>query len=182
MNRFHRLLPLFAALAFVVPAFAVSAFETPATVGGFDRVAWQDDFAVLKRALQRDYANLAWFGSTQGGVDLPALDRQVQRALASAENDAQAEQALRDFVAGFGDGHFSFVLTLDAHTDGPADKVPDIADADLAAMDAAAGCAASGYAPAQRAAWLVPLSQDFTGTYGCFGVERKKSIASSVPS
>ena len=32
------------------------------------------------------------------------------------------------------------------------------------------------------AAWLVPLSQLLRGSYGCEGFERKKLIASSVPS
>lgn len=118
----------------------------------FDRDAWQQDYARLKQALEQGYANLAWFGSPQGGVDLPALDRQTLRALAGAENSAQAEQALRDFVAGFHDGHFSFLASLRPG----APVASPSSDVELGALDAGAACAiltkASG-----RVAFSLPM-------------------------
>ena len=123
----------------------------------FDRGDWQDDYAFLKQALQRDYANLAWFASPQGQVDLPALDRQTRRALAAAESDAQAEQAIRDFVAGLHDGHFSFVPTSGPRVDGGPATAGDIPARELAALDAASGCAAIGVAPGQRSAFSLPF-------------------------
>lgn len=131
MNRSRRFLIVLWAMLASLPATAAEP--------GFDRTAWQADYAYLKQTLQRNYANLAWMGSPQGGVDLPALDRQTQRALAGAENDAQAERAIRDFVAGFHDGHFSFLTPLQT---GVAAAEP--AEVDLASADAASGCAALG--------------------------------------
>lgn len=123
-------------------AAALIAAASPCAAAGFDPAPWRQDYAQLKRTLEREYANLAWFASPQGGVDLPALDRATARALDGAENDAQAERALRDFVAGFGDGHFSFVPTLQPAAAEPVAAPPP---ADERRLDAAAGCAALGY-------------------------------------
>lgn len=143
MFRVRRVLPalLFAA----VPLCALAAPD-------FDRDAWRADYATLKQALERDYANLAWIGSTQSGVDLPALDRQTQRALDSAENDAQAEQAIRDFVAGFHDGHFSFLTTLQTVA-----AAAEPASVDLSAADAASGCAALGVGAGGHPGFSLPF-------------------------
>ncbi|TBV76707.1 S41 family peptidase [Pseudoxanthomonas winnipegensis] len=143
MFRVRRVLP--ALLLAAVPLCALAAPD-------FDRDAWRADYATLKQALERDYANLAWIGSTQSGVDLPALDRQTRRALDSAENDAQAEQAIRDFVAGFHDGHFSFLTTLQT---GAAAAEP--ASVDLSAADAASGCAALGVGAGGHPGFSLPF-------------------------
>lgn len=132
---------------------AASATSATAATAGFDREAWLRDYAALKQALERDYANLAWFGSPQGGVDLPALDRFTVRALRSAENDAQARLAIRDFIAGFHDGHFSVLSTLQ-----PAAQAADDPPAPrLRGLDAAAGCAALGYGANAPASFSLPF-------------------------
>jgi len=148
LNSCRGIVLLFAALACTPRA---AAGEPAAT---FDRVAWQQDYAQLKQALEQGYANLAWFGSPQGGVDLPALDRQTRRALSGAENDAQAAQALRDFVAGFHDGHFSFLAAL-APAVVTAAPAPALRE-DLAGLDAEAACAVLAAADG-RVAFSLPI-------------------------
>src|SRR5690606_21579581 len=130
MVRSHHLLPFVVAAAIAWPAAVAAAAP------GFDRAAWQGDYAALKRALERDYANLAWAGSPQGGADLPALDRQARRALAGAENDGQAEQAIRSFVAGFRDGHLSFLPRLEPDPGAAEVAATGPSPAELAAFDA----------------------------------------------
>jgi hypothetical protein len=71
----------------------------------FDRASWQSDFKQLKSELEAGYSHLAWFGSADSGVDLPAMDRVATKALKSATTDAEASAALTSFVAGFHDGH-----------------------------------------------------------------------------
>jgi len=133
-------LSLFRGIALAFGALACTPWAVADDTGTrFDRVAWQQDYAQLKQALEQGYANLAWFGSLQGGADLPALDRQTQRALDGAENDSQAAQALRDFVAGFHDGHFSFLSTL-APTPTTSLPAPALRE-DLAGLEADAACA-----------------------------------------
>lgn len=73
----------------------------------FDRKGWLADYAELKQGLERDYAHLAWFGSPEGGVDLPALDKKTTQALKAAKDDAEAAAAVTAFVAAFHDGHFT---------------------------------------------------------------------------
>ena len=119
----------------------------------FDREAWRGDYSALKRALEQSYANLAWFASPQGGVDLPALDRRTQRMLDLAGDDADARAALLAFVAAFHDGHFS-PLPLRAPATATA---AEPARPDLATLDAAAGCAALGYAVTRSTAFSLPF-------------------------
>src|SRR5512147_1050853 len=73
----------------------------------FDRQTWLDDYTSLRAHLERSYANLLWFASPAGGVDLPALHARTLSALKAAPNEAAAEAAIESFVNGFGDGHFS---------------------------------------------------------------------------
>jgi hypothetical protein len=121
----------------------------------FDRAAWQQDYAQLKQALEQGYANLAWKASGAGGVDLPALDRATNEALARAASDAQAIDAIRAFVAGFHDGHFS-ELPYRAAAPGPA---VEPADAKLTPIDAAGGCAALGFASTGSVAFTLPFER-----------------------
>jgi hypothetical protein len=119
----------------------------------FDRKAWTNDYAVLKHALEQRYANLAWFASPQGGVDLPALDRRTQRALAVAESDAEAKGVLLAFVSAFHDGHFSVLATRE-----PANGTSsEPAKAALDTLDASAGCAALSYAITRSTAYSLPF-------------------------
>jgi hypothetical protein len=108
----------------------------------------------LKSALEDGYANLAWFGSPAGGVDLPALDRRTVRALEQAPDDEAARQAILDFVAAFHDGHFSRLATQV-----PAGAQPEAEPplADLRSLAPAAGCAALGYANRSPMAFSLPF-------------------------
>lgn len=119
---------------------------------GIDREAWRGDLAVLKQTLQDDYAHLAWVASTQSGVDLPALEHDAQQAIATAGSDAQAEQALRTFLAGFHDGHLKL---LDRQATGASAPTP--AAVDPRTLDASTGCAALGVLDEGRHDYSVPL-------------------------
>jgi hypothetical protein len=92
-------------------AALVGQAQTPA----FDRDPWLQDYATMKQALERTYANLAWFGSPEGDVDLRALDRQTMAALQAATSDVEARAAILAFVRGFHDGHFSQLRTPPAN-------------------------------------------------------------------
>src|ERR1051325_4043364 len=120
----------------------------------FDRNAWLGDYAALKQALEARYANLAWFASPEGGVDLPALDRRTLAALQSAASDDDAREALLAFVRGFRDGHFS---QLPAVEPAPAVQAAPPPNAELSRKDAATVCAALNYAPYNRPQFSLPF-------------------------
>src|SRR5471030_324981 len=91
----------------IVAALLLGGGAASAAAQSFDRNAWLDDYAYLKRALEVRYANLAWFASPEGGVDLPAVDRRTLAMLRSATNDDDAKITIQSFVRAFHDGHFS---------------------------------------------------------------------------
>src|ERR1051325_6543330 len=66
-----------------------AAFTQPPAAAAFNRVEWHSDYSYPKVQLERDYSNLAWFGSPQGGVDLPALDRATRAALENAKTRSE---------------------------------------------------------------------------------------------
>ena len=133
-------------------AASAGAISVPPDPPAFDRAAWQDDYAALKHELERRYANLAWFASPEGGVDLPALDRYTTAALAIAGNDDQASVVLADFVRSFHDDHFSALPPVAPGSAGPTP--PKVS---LAGLDATAGCAALGYSPDTRVSFSAPF-------------------------
>ncbi|MEP6619395.1 MAG: S41 family peptidase [bacterium] len=125
----------------------------PASAQAFDRAAWQQDYTVLKTALEKRYSNLAWFASPEGGIDLPALNRRTLSALQSATSDEDGNSALLAFVRGFHDGHFSQLPTLTpATTVGAAPATPE-----YSRQDAATGCAALNFAPYDRPIFSLPF-------------------------
>jgi hypothetical protein len=119
----------------------------------FDRKAWQEDYTYLKSALEQNYANLAWLGSPQGGVDLPALDLRTQRALDQAETDKDARAAILAFVAGFHDGHFSRLASIRPGEPVIANAAPPTPGN----ADAVADCTALGYTATTTAPFSLPL-------------------------
>src|SRR5690349_21752745 len=131
-------------LAGIAPALAAQTF---------DRAAWQRDYGQLKDTLQKQYVNLAWKASGAGGVDLPALDRATTDALARASNDTEAADAIRRFVGGFHDGHFSELPYL-AAASGP---ITEPAEASLDPDDPATGRAALGFASTDPVAFSLPI-------------------------
>ena len=139
LKRRRRSLILIAALALVSAAPA----QQP----------WLDDYAALKAAMEARYANLAWFGSPQGGVDLPRLDRRTTEALSRAETRDDALAALRAFVAAFDDGHFSIVPSpLEVGTPEAEPARPE-----LGGSHAAQACAALGYGNRSQVAFSLPF-------------------------
>ena len=77
-----------AILALLACASAAGAAGPPTAGAPFDPAAWLADYAALKLELERRYSHLAWFGSPQGGVDLPALDSATRSALDRARSSA----------------------------------------------------------------------------------------------
>jgi hypothetical protein len=119
----------------------------------FDPQPWLDDFSALKAGMEDRYANLAWFASPVGGVDLPALERQTRKALAAADSAGEARRIIQDFVAALGDGHFS--TQPDDPPAGAAHAEPEAVKLDP--DDPVNGCAALGYAPRGRIGFSLPF-------------------------
>ena len=133
------------AVAAAVLALAPTA--PPPSVRGIE------DFGQLKAELQRSYANLAWLGSREGGVDLPALEERTREAIAAAKTDEDVVRALRAFGAGMHDGHLSELPFLAPS----AQAAPDPPPPALNPADATGGCAALGFAPAASVAFSAPF-------------------------
>jgi hypothetical protein len=139
----------------VLAAFAASLLTVHcmAQARSFDPNPWLQDYANLKQALEQRYSNLAWFGSIEGGLDLPALDRQTLAALKGATSDQDARSAILIFVRSFHDGHFSALRT--ASPQGEASEKP--LTPEYSRQDAAGGCAALGYGSVRAAALSLPF-------------------------
>lgn len=75
----------------------------------YDPSPWLADYALLKTGLEQSYANLAWFASPQGGVDLADLDRRTAASLAAARSDRDAKAALLAFLKAIPDAHLQVV-------------------------------------------------------------------------
>ncbi|MDV6330936.1 S41 family peptidase [Asticcacaulis sp. 201] len=134
-------------------ALLASGSVQAATTAPYDPAAWKADYAQLKSVLEKEYANLAWFGSFEGGADLPWLDKRTQAALAAARTDDEARLALTQFVARFHDGHFSVLPTLT-----PAATPPlTVSRQDFDPNDPVSTCAGLGFLPSSAIAFSMPL-------------------------
>ena len=138
------------ALTQCIGAGSVAAQSTKARA--FDRRGWLADYAALKQELERSYSHLAWFGSPQGGVNLPVLERATRRALERSRTDAEASAAITAFVAAFHDGHLA-PASAPAAPGSAAAEPPEVERA----ADARTACAAFGYAPLTRVAFSLPF-------------------------
>jgi len=118
----------------------------------FIRDDWLADYAYLKTELERRYSHLAWLGSPQGGVNLPALDHSTRQALDRATSNFEASAAITAFVTGFHDGHFAPAASPRPSSLGSAE--PAVVDR---ALDARTACAAFGYAPITRITFSLPF-------------------------
>jgi hypothetical protein len=134
----------------LLAAIAVAS-TAAAETHAFDRKAWREDYATLKRELEHSYSHLAWAGSPSSGIDLPSLDRRTRLALDAARTNADGAAALVSFVAAFHDGHFAPTTTPES-SGGAAEPPPRAAD-----NEANAACAAAGYSPATRIAFSLPF-------------------------
>jgi hypothetical protein len=131
---------------------AIVAVSSPAAeTHSFNRRAWREDYATLKRELEHSYSHLAWMASPASGVDLPSLDRRTRIALDAARTDADAAAALVSFVAAFHDGHLTQTTTPESSGAGPEPPARAV-DSDVSAA-----CAAAGYSPATRVAFSLPF-------------------------
>ena len=138
----------FSLLLLVAVLVATAATAQPANR------SWLDDYRLLKARMERDYANLAWYASPEGGVDLPRLDRRTRAALENAGSVDEARAAIRDFVGALDDGHFS-ILPSATFAEGPA--APEPAQRDLDGEGAEQACAARGYASRSQVAFSLPF-------------------------
>ncbi len=153
----------------------------------FDREAWLRDYAGLKEAIARGYANLDWMVA-QRRLDLPALDRATTERLEAATSVKQAVAAISAFTEAFGDNHLR-------GAQGPAPEAAlrnaaaEAAEADaLQAIEEprSQDCDALGYEdaprlgafdPADLPGWQRVASPYFTaGTSGRSGVIRIHSF------
>jgi hypothetical protein len=151
----------------LVATLAIFAMVLSIAIGGasaqstgadnFSADNWRADYVYLKRELERNYSHLAWFGSPQGGVDLPALDRATNSALERARSNAEASAAIAAFVAAFHDGHFA--PTPPPASSSRASAEPPIVER---APDARTACAAFGFAPVTRINFSLPF-ESLTG-------------------
>ena len=107
MRTLVRLLVLSAIVIALVAAAPLAPSLRPADAE--DRIAWRGELLVLERHLASAYANFEW-SARERGLDLPALHRAADSAIAEAPSRHAARKALRRLVAAFDDGH----LHLDA--------------------------------------------------------------------
>ncbi|WP_374566186.1 S41 family peptidase [Ideonella sp.] len=132
---------------------ALTLTTLTAQARGYDAAAWQRDYAQLKKTLEQQYANLAWFASPEGGVNLPRLDHLTRQALQAARSDDEARRAIQGFVGAFKDGHFSVLPDQAA----PTSAAPEVPARPFDATDPTASCAALGFLPTAREAFSLPL-------------------------
>ncbi|TFI56715.1 hypothetical protein E2493_18730 [Sphingomonas parva] len=147
-------LPLRMIIAALIACAAAPAGAV-APAGRFDRQAWQQDLAQLRAELERAYVNLAWMGAPESGVDVPRLWRRAQASLAAATDDEEARRAIRAFVAGFEDGHFSELPAQSRSAPAEPEPAPPALDAD----DPKSGCAALGFASTAPVAFSLPFER-----------------------
>lgn len=124
-----------------------------AAAAPFDRAAWLSDYAQLKTIMEKHYANLAWFASPAGGVDIPRLDHRTLAALTSAKSDDEARQAITDFVTAFKGGHFQISGPMPEATTKPAEVKRKPFDP----SDTVAACAGLGYVPRAPITFSLPV-------------------------
>lgn len=113
-------------------------------VATYDRDAWLDDYARVKRDMTQGYANLDWMVEHRA-LDLRALDAATTERIANAHSRIRAFIALRDFLKAFEDPHLRMA---------PGERPVPVAGEGLASdtqarapedPPAGADCAASGY-------------------------------------
>jgi hypothetical protein len=149
---------------FAIIVLALATRPCAARAQDFDRQGWLSDYALLKQTLERRYANLAWFASPEGGVDLPAVDKRTLAQLQAATTDDDARAAIVGFVRAFHDGHFSQLGGDNANAGNvaggrPAQRAPAPATPTFTRGDAATGCAALGFVPSGPPQFSLPFEE-----------------------
>ncbi len=142
---------------FLLSGLAVGLMMAAGQAGAgapYDAAAWRSDYAQLKVTIQKEYANLAWFGSPQSGVNLPRLDQRTRAGLAAARTDGDARQVLEQFVGAFHDGHFSVLPTRVA---AESAKVQKVGPHPFDATDPVGTCASLGFLPLSPNVFSLPF-------------------------
>ncbi len=149
------------ARSFATIMLACAALPRGARAQAFDREAWLADYTMLKQTLERRYANLAWFASPEGGVDLPTLDRSTLAKLGAATTDDDARATIIAFVRAFHDGHFSQIGADNANAAAEGGRPPQRVAAPAAPTfsreDPATGCAALGFVASDPPQFSLPF-------------------------
>ena len=147
-----RIIVVLAALVLIEPRALDHTLAQSTSEPQFNHAAWLADYSALKAELERSYSHLAWFGSPQSGLDLPALDRTTSEALEHSRSDADALAAITRFVASFHDGHLAPTAIQR-----PAPRAAPEPAAATTFPDARTACAALGYVPVTRVAYSLPF-------------------------
>ncbi|ESQ87025.1 S41 family peptidase [Asticcacaulis benevestitus] len=138
----------------VVAGIASSVQAAAPPSPGFDPAAWRADYDQLKHVLEQNYSSLSWYGSPEGGLNLPRLDHQTRTALAAARSDSEARRAIEQFVTAFRGGHFQVQGDLaPAATPQPS----PVAARPIDVTDPEGTCAALGFNPNYNMAFSVPF-------------------------
>jgi hypothetical protein len=135
-----------------------------------DPAAWLADLDRIETGMAQHYANLDWVRDERH-LDLAALDRTTRARLRSSRTTAEAQMAMRDFVAAFRDPHLEFGRRDRDAPAGGGTAPPPVAD-----------CGAAGYrneqarfapALARLPGWRMLDSGEFpTATAGATGLLR----------
>ena len=122
--------------------FAALFFALSVAMGAhaYDAINWREDFAQARQELARTYANLDWV-VTDRKIDLQALVERTEQGLATAKNDDEAANVLKQFLDTFGDGHVYLVRPQRAEAAGAATPASTAAATDLKT------CRDMGYRP-----------------------------------
>ena len=137
----------------MVAGIALATGAGAGTAAPYNGADWLRDYAQLKTIMEKHYANLAWFGSPEGGLDIPRLDRRTREALTSARNDDEARLAIADFVKAFKGGHFQVLATLAPAGANPA----DIPARPFDPANTADACAGLGFGPRAPITFSLPM-------------------------
>jgi hypothetical protein len=140
---------LIAALLLIsTTAYSDKSAEVP-----FSTKAWLEDYATLKSQLEESYANLIWFASPEGNLDLPSLDARTTADLRRAKSDAEASTVLESFIQSFHDGHFQRLSS----EEGPPVGLEGSPLSVDRSMEPALACAALRYVHKKGIAFSLPF-------------------------
>ena len=135
-----------------------------------DPAAWLADLDRIEAGMAQHYANLDWVRDERH-LDLAALDRTTRDRLTRSRTTAEAQVAMRDFVAAFRDPHLEFGRRERGSTAGSETARPPVADCRAAGY----GDDQAGFAPAlaRLPNWRLLESGEFPiATAGATGLLR----------
>jgi hypothetical protein len=164
-----------AIILLVLIIFSVSVQAQPQTPSE----KWLQDYEAMKKYMAEAYSNFEW---ARKKIDLVALDKKTTEDLKKASSEAEAQQAVINFLKAFKDGHLSVRSVK------PSSSTPNQTETSAFAPDAPSDkvCSALGYKlkmhkfslPFEAAPNFRPVStnKDFFPA-GIFTLENGKSFA-----